>query len=75
MSIEGLKLDAGMSLDYGMFSEAGEVEVDHIVKFAKRQHLDWTGVEGMLIQLSKKEGFEEATDTMVRENVYIAMGF
>ena len=62
-------------VDYGMFSEAGEKAVAGIVKFAQEHYLDWAGVEGMLEQLAKKEEFAEATDTVVRENVYITMGF
>jgi len=62
-------------IDYGMFSEAGEKAIAGIVKFAQDHYLDWAGVEGMLEQLSQKPGFEEATDTVVRENVYITMGF
>lgn len=62
-------------VEYGMFSEAGEKAVAGIVKFAKDHHLTWSGVEGMLEQLAKKPEFEEATDTVVRENVYLEMGF
>lgn len=64
-----------IDMSYGMFSEAGEKAVAGIVKFAKAHHLDWTGVEGMLEQLAKNAKYEEATDTVVRENVYIALGY
>lgn len=60
---------------FGMYTEAGDKAVAGLVTFAKEHHLDWTGLEGMLIQLAKKEAYEEATDTVVRENVYIAMGY
>ena len=58
---------------FGMFSEAGDKAVSGLVTFAKEHHLDWDGVEGMLVQLSKK--YAEATDTVVRECVYHAMGY
>lgn len=60
---------------FGMYSEAGEKAVAGLVTFAKQHHLDWTGLEGMLIQLANNPRYEEATDTVVRENVYIAMGY
>ena len=60
---------------YAMYTEAGDRAVAGIVKFAKAHYLDWAGVEGMLEQLAKNAKFEEATDTAVREAVYLEMGF
>ena len=60
---------------YGMYSDAGNEAVADIVAFAGRLNMDWVGVLGLLEQLAKKDGFEEATDTMVREIVYDTMGF
>ena len=79
--VEGATIDCKMikkefeMTGYAMYTEAGDKAVAGIVKFAKEQHLDWPGVYGMLQQLAKKEEFAEATDTMVREIVYDAMGF
>jgi len=64
-----------MVIDYGMFTADGNNRVHKIVEFAKDSLLDWQDAYQMLEALSKKEGFEEATDTMVRELVYDACEF
>lgn len=64
-----------MVQEFGMFSDAGNQAVADIVLFAQKQNLDWPGVYGMLQQLSRKDEFGEATDTVVREYVYDALGF
>ena len=56
--------------EFGMFTEAGDYEVYRIVDLAKRANLTWSQVTGLLEQLSNTEGFEEATDTVVRERVW-----
>ena len=56
--------------EYGMFTEEGDYEVFRIVDLAKRARLTWNQVSGLLQQLSNTEGFEEATDTVVRERVW-----
>jgi len=64
-----------MVIDYGMFTADGNNRVHKIVEFAKDSLLDWQDAYQMLEALSKKEGFEEATDTVVREMVYDACDF
>ena len=56
--------------EYGMFTEEGDYEVFRIVDLAKRARLTWHQVSGLLQQLSNTEGFEEATDSVVRERVW-----
>ena len=56
--------------EYGMFTEEGDYEIFRIVDLAKRARLTWHQVSGLLQQLSNTEGFEEATDTVVRERVW-----
>jgi len=56
--------------EYGMFTEEGDYEIFRIVDLAKRARLTWNQVSGLLQQLSNTEGFEEATDTVVRERVW-----
>ena len=56
--------------EYGMFTEEGDYEIFRIVDLAKRARLTWHQVSGLLTQLSNTEGFEEATDTVVRERVW-----
>jgi len=63
------------SNSYSMFTEAGDMLVDGIVEAAKGAKADWPGVYKKLEILSKAKGFEEATDTMVRENVFDAIGY
>jgi hypothetical protein len=56
--------------EFGMFTEEGDYEVFRIVDLAKRARLTWHQVSGLLEQLSNTKGFEEATDTVVRERVW-----
>ena len=58
---------------YGMFSENGNKVIDGIVFCAKKMNWSWTLVNDMLSRLSTVPGFEEATDTAVREYVYEAI--
>lgn len=60
---------------YGMFTDFGNDAVDAIVRSAKVLKMDWPTVESELEKLSMRVEFEEATDTMVREMVYDALGF
>ncbi len=62
-------------MDYGMFSDFGNAMVGEIVKGAKYKNLTWSEVYDMLQTISQIKGCEEATDTAVREAVYIEMGF
>jgi hypothetical protein len=56
--------------EFGMFTEEGDYEIFRIVDLAKRANLTWSQVTGLLDQLSNTKGFEEATDTVVRERVW-----
>lgn len=62
-------------MSYGMFSEAGEKAVAGIVCYAKEYKCKWSAVEAALNNLAEEEDFSEANDTVVRENVFIALGF
>lgn len=62
-------------MDYGMFTDFGNDAVDAIVRRAKILNCSWAAVERDLFTLSEREDFAEATDTVVRENVYVALGF
>ena len=62
-------------VDYAMFSDFGNAMVGEIVKGAKYKNLTWSEVYDMLQTISQIKGCEEATDTAVREAVYIEMGF
>ena len=70
-----IKKELKMVQYFGMFSDEGNKRVEVIVNFARDKHMTWEGVYGMLQQLARKEQFAEATDTMVREIVYDALGF
>jgi len=63
------------SLSYSMFTEEGDILVDGIVEVAKGTNADWPWVYDKLIKLGETEKFGEATDTMVRENVFDAIGY
>ena len=58
-----------------MFTEFGNDAVARIVRSAKILKMNWDQVEMELYDLSQKEGFSEATDTAVRESVYLELGF
>jgi len=70
-----IKKEFKMVQYFGMFSDEGNQAVAEVVEFATKMDMDWNSVYGLLQQLSKKADFAEATDTMVREIVYDAMGF
>ena len=61
--------------DFEMFTEMGNDAVAAIVEMAKKAMLPWSTVESMLEVLSQNETYAEATDTAVREAVYMEMGF
>lgn len=62
-------------MSYGMFTDAGNDAVDAIVRMAKMLKMTWPQVEASLYELAKREDFAEATDTEVRECVYITLGY
>jgi hypothetical protein len=63
--------------DYAMYTEFGNDAVDAIVRGARTLKLTWPQVLQELSDLAKRfpEDFGEATDTAVRECVYIALEF
>ena len=58
---------------FGMFSKAGDAAVKHIVDCALEDGSAWLEVYQELVNLSQVKGFEEATDTAVREAVWVAL--
>ena len=60
--------------DYGMYSYDGEMEVSLIVTAARELGWDWARVQHELEVLADDPDFSEAYDTVVRENVYKALG-
>lgn len=75
MSIEIEVELSGAVKEYGMFSELGNAAVHGLVLAARNTKAPWAQVCGWLEQLSNEEIFAEATDTMVREYVYSALGY
>ena len=63
-------------MNYGMFSSEGNVAVSGIVEYAIVYQLPWKVVYQNLVDLAKfdPKQYGEATDTMVRELVYDAIG-
>ena len=60
--------------NYSMFTDFGNDAVDAIVRSAKVLKMDWAQVENELISLAERfPEFEEATDTAVRESVYMTL--
>ena len=59
---------------YGMFTDEGNAAVHRdIVLFALEAKLNWSNVQAMLDDLSQIEGFREASDMAVREEVFNAL--
>jgi hypothetical protein len=64
-------------MHYEMFTDAGDDAVDAIVRSARILKLSWSQVEDELRDLARRfpKDFGEATDTAVRECVYLELGF
>ena len=66
-----------MTNEYGMFTPAGNREVQKIVQTVQDSKLKnnkaWSLAFNELDILSQREGFTEAMDTEVRERVYRAL--
>ena len=60
---------------FGMFTDRGNRVVHGIVIAAKELDWSFTKVLDLLSDIATVEGFEEATDTSVREYVYEALGY
>ncbi len=58
---------------YGMFTDEGNAAVHEIVLVAYRINITWQVAIQMLEKLSTVKGFEEASDTMVRDEVWYAL--
>ena len=58
---------------YGMFTDEGNAAVHEIVAVAYRITISWKVVMQMLEKLSRVKGFEEASDTAVRDEVWFAL--
>lgn len=56
-----------------MFTDEGNALIKGVVLTAKASNLDWEQVVEILYDISTLDGFEEATDTAVRETVYMAL--
>ena len=65
----------GAIKDYGMFTELGNAAVHAVVVAARANSLTWAETYRALVALAEQKEFGEATDTMVREYVYDALGY
>ncbi len=59
--------------DYEMFTDEGNALVHGVVQAAKVSGMQWDRVYSMLEKISEINGFGEATDTAVRDNVWVAL--
>ena len=60
--------------DYGMFTQRGNLRVHQLVERARREQRTWAWLYGQLCELGQREGYEESTDTEVREIAYSRLG-
>lgn len=58
---------------YGMFTDEGNALVHGVVECAKIANMNWQGVEEILNKIAEIDGFREASDTAVRDEVHIAL--
>lgn len=58
---------------FAMFTNEGNALIQGVVLTAKSAGLEWDQVYDILCDISTLDGFEEATDTAVRECVYMAL--
>lgn len=70
-----LTLKVKQMLNYGMFTEHGNNAIRLLIQNAQVNKLRWVDVYAQLQELRNREGYEEAMDTVVRENVYDALAF
>jgi len=70
-----LTLKVNQMLNYGMFSDEGNDAIRALIQKAQVNKLRWIDVYRELQYLSDLEGYEEAMDTVVRENVYDALAY
>jgi hypothetical protein len=60
---------------YGMFTDAGNMQIANLVDRARTQGWNWSRTYQELCLLGEQKGTDEATDTEVREHVYHKLGF
>jgi hypothetical protein len=58
---------------YGMFTDEGNALIHGVVQAAKVSSMRWDRVYSMLEKISEIDGFREATDTAVRDEVWVAL--
>lgn len=62
-------------MDYGMYTDQGNQVIDALVNTAKINKLTMDQAYRMLEKISEIPGFEEATDTEVREIFFSILGY
>jgi len=72
--LANLGLDVDLNY-FGMFSPEGNQAIVSLIDGAKELELEWPAVYFALTVLARNPKFSEASDTVVREYVYGAMGF
>ena len=59
--------------EYGMFTDSGERMVEEFVAFANKWQLHDQSINKILWAIAENEIYAEASDTVVRENVFNAL--
>lgn len=62
-----------MNTKYGMFTPEGDSMIADFIAFANKYQLSDKSVVGALWAIAETKGFAEASDTVVRENVFAAL--
>ena len=56
--------------EYGMYRDQGDALIDDLVIFANKYQLNDKSINAMLWAISENDTFAEASDTVVRDNVF-----
>jgi hypothetical protein len=56
--------------EYGMYRDQGDALIDDLVIFANKYQLNDKSINAMLWAISENDTFSEASDTVVRDNVF-----
>lgn len=59
--------------EFGMFTDAGENLIADVIALARKHQLNDKSVNQILWALSENEVFAEASDTVVREQVFAVL--
>lgn len=61
------------TIDYGMYTSTGDEMINDFIRFVNKYALTDKSINDCLWAISETEVFKEASDTVVREQVFAAL--